>query len=79
MSNFLIFLMLFLFVATPLAALLSFHADCQYQVCHMLMTNLFILISTAIVSTIFLTTQLINKVPLFGTLYQEEIFLPPRF
>ena len=72
-----ILLVIFL-VATPLVALLSFHEDCSEQACHMLMTNLFILTSLAIVLIVFLTTQLVSRTLLFETLYREEIFLPPR-
>ena len=75
----LILLLIVLFTATPLVAFLSFHGDCSNQICHMLMSNLFTLTSMTIVSVIFLTTQLANKVSLLGTLYYQEIFLPPRF
>lgn len=79
MLKFLIILMVFLFVATPLVAFLSFHDDCTDQVCHMLMINLFMLTPAIIVLAIFLAIQLINKVSLFEALYSTEIFLPPRF
>ena len=79
MVKFLILLLLILFMATPLVALLSSHDNCSEQICHVLMTYLFILVSTTIASVIFLKIQLINKSSLFETLYFEEVFLPPRF
>lgn len=78
MLKFLIFLMIALFVVTPLVALLSSHDDCSKQACHIIMTNLFILTSVIVVLMIFLSTQLTNKASLFETLYSAEIFLPPR-
>ena len=79
MSKSLTILLVAVFVAIPLVALLSFHEDCSEQACHMLMTNLFIMTSAAIVAVFFLTLQVINEASLFGALYNEEIFLPPRF
>jgi hypothetical protein len=78
MSKFFLVLLVILFLAAPLVALLSFHEDCSQQACHILMTNLFIITSVTVALMMFLTTQIINKVFLFETLYNEEIFLPPR-
>ena len=78
MLKFFMFLMVFLFVATPLVALLSLHDYCSEQICHILMTSLFILTSAVTISTIFLITSLINKVSPLKTLCYEEVFLPPR-
>ena len=79
MPKFLIFLLAFLFVAAPLVAFWGFHDDCQDQVCHILMTNLFILTPAVIILAMFLITQLAGKAYLFEALYSTEIFLPPRF
>ena len=79
MSKSLTILLVALFVAIPLVALLSFHESCSEQACHILMTNLFIMTSTMVMAVFFLTSSLINKVSLSGALYNEEIFLPPRF
>lgn len=78
MPKLLILLLVIFFVATPLMAFLSFHDDCSDQICHMLMTNLFILTSTVIVLAVFLAVQLVNKSSSLGILCHEEIFLPPR-
>ncbi|GEM_PF-4193693 len=78
MPKILTFLLVALLIATPLVFFLGFHDDCSKQACHMLMTNLFILTSVIIVSVIFLITKLVNEGSLFGALYYEEIFLPPR-
>ena len=78
MPKFVTILLIVLFVATPLVAFLSFHEDCSEQACHMLMTNLFIMISTTVVTVFFLASQLTNKALLFHALYRQEIFLPPR-
>jgi len=78
MPKLIMFLMVFLFVATPLLALLSLHDYCSEQICHILMTGLFILTSAVTISATFLITPLINKVSLFKTLCYKEVFLPPR-
>ena len=79
MSKSLIILLIAVFVAIPFVALLGFHESCSEQACHILMTNLFIMTSVAVILMVFLTTQIVNKVFLLETLYNEEIFLPPRF
>lgn len=79
MSKLLTILLVALFVAIPLVALLGFHESCSEQACHILMTNLFIMTSISVILMVFLTTQIVNKVFLFETIYNEEIFLPPRF
>lgn len=79
MPKLLILLLIILFVATPLVALLSFHEDCSDQACHMLMKNIFMLTSMTMALVLFLITQLINKTLSLGILYHEKVFLPPRF
>lgn len=79
MPKLLTVLLVVLFMATPLVALLSFHEDCSEQACHMLMTNLFILTSTTMILAMFLISPLINNSSSLGIIYHEEIFLPPRF
>ena len=79
MPKFVTILLIVLFVATPLVALLSFHEDCSEQACHILMTNLFMVTSVSVMFVMFLTTQIVSKEFVFETLYNEEIFLPPRF
>ena len=79
MSKFLTILLVVLFIAIPLVALLGFHENCSEQACHILMTNLFMVTSVSVMFVMFLTTQIVNKEFVFETLYNEEIFLPPRF
>lgn len=79
MSKSLTILLITLFIAIPLVALLGFHENCSEQACHVFMTNLFIAASTAVVAVFFLTSQFDNKVSLLKSFYDEEIFLPPRF
>ena len=79
MSKSLTILLVAVFVAIPLVALLGFHESCSEQACHILMTSLFIMTSVSVMFVVFLTTQIINKELILGTFYNEEIFLPPRF
>lgn len=79
MSKSITILLIILFVAIPLVALLGFHENCSEQACHILMTNLFMVTSISVVFVMFLATQIINKVFVFESNYSEEIFLPPSF
>lgn len=79
MSKSLTILLVVLFIAIPLVALLGFHENCSEQACHILMTNLFMVTSVSVMFVMFLTTQIVRKEFVFETLYNEEIFLPPRF
>ena len=72
-------LLLILFTVTPFVALLSFHENCSEQACHVLMTNLFIMTSLAIMFVLFLGTRITEGMFKFETLYNKMIFLPPRF
>ena len=78
MFKFLIFLTVFFFVATPLLAFLNLHDDCSEQICHILMTNLFVLTPALVVLMMFLMMQLIIQVFSFKIFYCLKISPPPR-
>ncbi len=78
LSKTLLSLLILVVLLTPLAAYFMSHDHCLQQICHKVMTLLFILPTMASIAIFLLAYGLVSEVLIFSQFNSRDIFSPPR-